>query len=192
MDGVLIRSAGPFVLRIPAAAQSHGGQQGDNMGPVGFFFATQVLWESFSDLAGVLWQAWYMDDGTIVGNMAALSQVVTTIQTQGPERGLSLNKSKCVLWGPGTAAENLSRHPALQGISLVPFLPGSGLRVLGVPVEHPAEVGWFCCWCPLATHTVSGPVAPSICTWRRAAAGTDWPGARAVSLRTPPLPSLHG
>ena len=71
---------------------SHTGvQQGDNMGPAGFCFATQDLWESFSDLAGVLWQAWYMDDGTIVGNMAALSQVVTAIQTQvrplGPRHG---------------------------------------------------------------------------------------------------------
>ena len=83
-----------------------------------------------------------MDDGTIVGNMAALSQVVTAIQTQGPERGLSLNKSKCVLWGPGTAAENLSRYPALQGISVVPFLPGSGLRS---------------CVCRLSTQRRSGP-----------------------------------
>jgi hypothetical protein len=113
------------------------------MGPAGFCFATHDLWESFGDLDGILWQAWYMDDGTIVGSLEGLSQVVEALQTQGPARGLTLNKAKCVLWGPGATEAALGAHLGLSGISVVPFVPTSGLRVLGVPVDHPAEDGTF-------------------------------------------------
>jgi hypothetical protein len=113
------------------------------MGPAGFCFATQDLWESFSDFAGILWQAWYMDDGTLVGTLEGLSQVVAAIQTEGPARGLYLNKKKCVLWGPAAIQASLEAHPTLHGISSLPFEPTSGLRVLGVPVDHPADVGTF-------------------------------------------------
>ena len=54
----------------PLRLQSHNGvQQGDNMGPAGFCFASHDLWESFEELEGVLWQAWYMDDSSIVGSL---------------------------------------------------------------------------------------------------------------------------
>ena len=134
----------PGVGGGPLCLLSHAGvQQGDNMGPAGFCFAAHDLWESFQGLDGVLWQAWYMDDGTIVGSLEGLSKVIENLQALGPGRGLHLNKSKCVLWGPGASADTLSAHPALQGISLQPYAPGTGLRVLGVPVEHPAEEGTF-------------------------------------------------
>jgi hypothetical protein len=113
------------------------------MGPAGFCFATQDLWESFSDLDGILWQAWYMDDGTLVGTLEGLSKVVAAIQSDGPTRGLFLNKKKCVLWGPAVSPANLENHVDLQGISTMPFVPTSGLRVLGVPVDHPANLGTF-------------------------------------------------
>ena len=113
------------------------------MGPAGFCFAVQDLWESFYDIEGILWQAWYMDDGTIIGTLAGLAQVVNLIQQQGPSLGLSLNKRKCVLWGPGASLDTVARNPTLAGISVTPFTPDSGLRVLGVPVDHPADTGAF-------------------------------------------------
>ena len=117
---------------------SHTGvQQGDNMGPAGVLFCHTGRLGVLLRPGGVLWQAWYMDHVTIVEKMEALSQVVQAIQSQGPERGLTLNKAKCVLWGPGASEDSIAHHPALQGILVVPFRPGSGLRVLGVPVEHP-------------------------------------------------------
>ena len=123
--------AGQFRLSSQA-----GVQQGDNMGPVGFCFATQDLWESFQDLEGLLWQAWYMDDGTIIGSLSCLAKIVDAIQSQGPERGLYLNKAKCVMWGPAAQADNLTAFPPLQGIHLAPYAPGTGIRVLGVPVAR--------------------------------------------------------
>ena len=123
---------------------SHAGvQQGDNMGPAGFCFASHDLWESFQDMEELFWQAWYMDDGTVVGSLSCLAKVVEAIQTQGPERGLFLNKAKCVLWGPAAQQEGVRAHPSLQGVTVHPYVPGSGIKVLGVPVEHPAEEGSF-------------------------------------------------
>ena len=67
----------------PITLQSQAGvQQGDNMGPAGFCFASHALWDSFADLEGVLWQAWYMDDGTVIGSMEGLAQVIEAIQAQ--------------------------------------------------------------------------------------------------------------
>ena len=62
--------------------------------------------------------------------------------------------------------------------------PKAGLDGKVVPVEVVVG-GGLSYWWPLATRTVCGLFVPSLCTWRRAAAGTDWPGTRAVSLRTP-------
>ena len=120
-----------------------GVQQGDNMGPAGFCFASHDLWDSFQTMEGLLWQVWYMDDGTIVGSLSCLAKIVEAIQQLGPARGLHLNKAKCVMWGPAAQADNLAAYPPLQGMHLVPYVPGSGIRVLGVPVEHPAEDGTF-------------------------------------------------
>ena len=58
----------------PLRLLSHCGvQQGENMGPAGFCFASQDLWESFTDFEGILWQAWYIDEGTLIGSLEGLS-----------------------------------------------------------------------------------------------------------------------
>ena len=128
----------------PVRLLSHSGvQQGDNMGPAGFCFAVQDLLEEFGEMPDLLWQAWYMDDGTLIGSMPCLNRVVDILMDRGPSRGLFLNRRKCVLWGPGATPEAIQAHPSLRDLSVIPFHPGTGLRVLGVPVEHPSDVGTF-------------------------------------------------
>ena len=81
---------------------SHSGvQQGDNMGPAGFCFAAQDILEDIGAEEGLLWQAWYMDGGTIIGTMEGLARAAEILLEEGPARGLFLNRAKCVLWGPG-------------------------------------------------------------------------------------------
>ena len=60
--------------------------------------------------------------------------------------GLVCNLHKCSIWGPGVqrVGQSVPRYPMEIGldhpcraIPVLPFLPGSGLEVLGVPVDFP-------------------------------------------------------
>jgi len=48
----------------------------------------------------VEWQCWYLDDGTLVGDLAQLTAAYTKIQETARARGVELNAAKCKLWGP--------------------------------------------------------------------------------------------
>jgi hypothetical protein len=113
------------------------------MGPAGFCFAAQDILEDIGAKEGLLWQVWYMDDGTIIGTMEGLARAAEILLEEGPARGLFLNRAKCVLWGPGATEDVVRRLPPLGGMTITPFQPGTGVRVLGVPVEHPADTGAF-------------------------------------------------
>jgi hypothetical protein len=65
-----------------------GVQQGDNAGPAGYCFGTHDIYESLEDIDGLLWQAWYMDDGTLVGRLSALEEALHRIRVMGAEVGL--------------------------------------------------------------------------------------------------------
>ena len=54
---------------------------------------------------GILWQSWYLDDGTIVGRCEAVTSLFDKLVSTLPTVGLALNPSKCVLWGPGIQAQ---------------------------------------------------------------------------------------
>ena len=64
------------------------------------------------------------------------------MQTQLAAVGLKINLWKCAVWGPGTSA--LSRLPVDHPLAVVPqrpFVPDSGLQVLGLPVDLPGTYG---------------------------------------------------
>ena len=57
--------------------------------------------------------------------------------------GISLNLAKCKLWGPpfapGLDIPGLSPGCALSKVPRSAYVPGSGLKVLGIPVCHPRD-----------------------------------------------------
>ena len=119
-----------------------GVQQGDNAGPAGFCFGTHDIWEALETIEGLLWQAWYMDDGTLVGRLPALEEALQKIATFGAARGLRVNYAKCVLWTP-VGVDRLGSFPALSKVHTPQYAPSEGIRVLGAPVVHPDGDGAF-------------------------------------------------
>jgi hypothetical protein len=119
-----------------------GVQQGDNAAPAAFCFGTHDMVEALEGIDGLLWQAWYMDDGTLVGRLSALEEALQKITRLGAERGLQVNLGKCVLWTPASAV-TVASYAALSGVHRPPYAPTEGIRVLGAPVVHPEGDGAF-------------------------------------------------
>ena len=85
-----------------------------------------------------------MDDGVLLGTIEQLTAAISCITSMCLQRGVSVNLSKCRIWGPAAKTpgqSSLDGH--LRHIPVVPWCPGSGLLVLGIPVTHPegAEFG---------------------------------------------------
>ena len=82
--------------------------------------------------------AWYLDDGTMVGKVEELEQVVDILVQEGPARGLVLStaatvtapdKPKTTVWSP--AAVGGEGDPLAKGLERV---KESGITLLGAPV----------------------------------------------------------
>ena len=80
------------------------------------------------------WKIWYLDDGTIFGNLELLEVVLARLEQTLPRIGLELNLRKCVLVSSCAHGE-LSRFPHLAEVFLVDIRDESqGFKVLGVPM----------------------------------------------------------
>jgi hypothetical protein len=73
-----------------------------------------------------------MDDGTISAPLTSLQEVVSILETDGPQSGLILNKSKCFVWCSNTDPPN--SDPLACGI---PRSDPRGLHLLGSPIGSP-------------------------------------------------------
>ena len=132
LDGVLLPSA-------------RGVQQGDPLAPFLFALAIHPV---VAKLPALPLNSWYLDDGTIACPVSQIPLILDHLHQGFSQLGLSLNPRKCFLWGPGLHPGDhlsnpalptaLASHSLLSSIPLLPFHPGTGVRVLGVPVEHPA------------------------------------------------------
>ena len=124
-----------------------GVHQGDTCGPLGFSLGLNMALAACEEEArSLLWEVWYLDDGTIVGSTSAvlgyLQRLVGELSNIGPE----LNPNKCRLLGPGIQCSQAvsPKYPAdtaldhiARAIPVVPFSPGLGLTTLGVPADTP-------------------------------------------------------
>ena len=93
------------------------------MGPLAFALGLDAALDTagVDDYDGILWQSWYLDDGTIVGRSATVTSFFDKLTAILPQVGLTLNPSKCVLWGPGVQAAD----------DMEPKLPTE------IPPDHP-------------------------------------------------------
>ena len=106
-----------------------GVQQGDPLGPLGFALVLQPVIERIKEkVAGLSLNAWYLDDGTIVGTPEQLQAALLIIEEEGKRVGLHLNRSKSLLYVPDT--EDATTSP------LPPEIPIArhGFTLLGCPI----------------------------------------------------------
>ncbi|GKB04677.1 putative reverse transcriptase domain-containing protein [Tanacetum coccineum] len=112
-----------------------GVQQGDPLGPLLFSLVLHPLICKIRDSFNLCLHAWYLDDGTIVGDTLVVGKVLELITEDGPRCGLHLNIDKTELFWPkedprsrleGVFPPNISR-------------PLHGVKLLGGPVSVDAD-----------------------------------------------------
>ena len=80
------------------------------MGPLLFSLVLHKLVQSTaadSECSELLFNMWYLDDGTLAGPKDAVKHAIHLIQQFGPSLGLYINMAKCELFSQG-AMEGLS------------------------------------------------------------------------------------
>ena len=78
-----------------------GVQQGDPLGPLGFALTLHPLIERIkAEVPSLALNAWYLDDGTLVGPTEDLSAALEIVEREGPSLGLYLNRGKSLLYIP--------------------------------------------------------------------------------------------
>ena len=112
-------------------------QQGDPLGHSLFSLVLHPLVGKIRDSFSLSLQAWYLDDGTIIGDTLVVGKVLELIMMDGPSRGLHLNVDKTEVFWPkedprsryaGVFPPNISR-------------PVHGVKLLGGPVSVDFEFG---------------------------------------------------
>ncbi|GAU91757.1 hypothetical protein RvY_03953 [Ramazzottius varieornatus] len=108
-----------------------GVQQGDPLGPLLFCLVIERLTKSLTSPLN----AWYLDDGTIGGDVDCVVSDLQIVMTKGLEQGLELSTSKCELFSFGGSHQE--RVAIRQKVNV--FCPGillpsrSELSLLGAP-----------------------------------------------------------
>ena len=106
-----------------------GVQQGDPLGPLGFALTLHPIIQRIkAEISTLALNAWYLDDGTLVGSSEDLSAALHIVESEGPSVGLHLNRSKSLLFIPSTCDSSLSTLP--------PEIPivRNGFCLLGCPI----------------------------------------------------------
>ncbi|KAJ0482043.1 putative reverse transcriptase domain-containing protein [Helianthus annuus] len=112
-----------------------GVQQGDPLGPLLFALALHPLVLQVQENCKLPFHAWYLDDGTVIGDVVQVAKALEIIGSEGPALGLQLNIRKTeVFW------------PTCNGVKVQPGLfpseigrPERGVKLLGGAVSRDAS-----------------------------------------------------
>ena len=160
-----------------------GVQHGDPLGPLGFALSLHPLVERIkAEAPGLALNAWYLDDGTLVGSLEDLAAALHIVERDGPTLGLHLNRSKSLLFIPEeVVASNLplpSDIPITRrgtrcfpSCLLILSVPGRGTAWPSIQPFPPHQPSCLCsshCCCPPALSgsawTTSTSLYGSVCS----------------------------
>ncbi|KAD4385977.1 hypothetical protein E3N88_26146 [Mikania micrantha] len=77
-----------------------GVQQGDPLGPLPFALVLHPLVHRIKVGCALSFHAWYLDDGTIIGDAKEVAKALDIIRAEGPVLGLELNIKKTEVFWP--------------------------------------------------------------------------------------------
>ena len=90
-----------------------GVQQGDPLVALGFALSLHPLVKRIkAEVPGLALNAWYLDDGTLVGSPEDLAAALHIVERNGPSLGLHLNRSKSLLFIPEEVVASNSPLPS--------------------------------------------------------------------------------
>ncbi|XP_026396172.1 uncharacterized protein LOC113290799 [Papaver somniferum] len=108
-----------------------GVQLGDPLGPLLFALTLHPVVLSIASKCKLDLNAWYLDDGTIIGDTLEVSKALAIIQSEGVRRGLHLNITKTELFWPTPDPRSLIPGVFPDNIGR----PSTGVKLLGGPVS---------------------------------------------------------
>ena len=125
-----------------------GLHQGDPLAGLLFCLVLMTVVDAIeTEVPTLVLNAWYLDDGHLIGTKAELAQVVDIIVREGEPRGLTLSRAatvqppstpKSVVWSSMDGLGEVEQDPLQRGIPKVKA--GDGIVVLGAPVGYNAFV----------------------------------------------------
>ncbi|XP_076887974.1 uncharacterized protein LOC143538262 [Bidens hawaiensis] len=111
-----------------------GVQQVDPLGPLLFALALHPLIHQVRDGCKLLFHAWYLDDGTIIGDAIKVAKALDIIRSKGPSLGLGLNIKKTKVYWP--SCNGIKAKVGLFPIGI--GRPELGVKLLGGAVSRDA------------------------------------------------------
>lgn len=110
-------------------SSAQGVQQGDPLGPLLLSLSLHPLVCKIATQCKLDLNAWYLDDGTLIGETNEVDKALQILRKNGPEKGLKLNIQKTEFFWPQTDPICTQSFPS--EISR----PTSGVCLLGGPVS---------------------------------------------------------
>ena len=119
-----------------------GVQQGDPLGPLLFALTLQKVLLAIKNDPGcsnLILNAWFLDDGTLMGPASDIHRAIEVIHTVAPPLGLTMNNHKCEIL---QLSPTIIAHPPVIFSSEIPWVT-KGTKLLGSYIGSKAEASLY-------------------------------------------------